>query len=121
LAKFVFSEPTAVRVWHEARVLKLLADLPEFDVPDVVAASPDPACMVTRIVEGGGAPLLRTRPRIAAHASRRARRRTGAVSRELARPPRSSRSPASGSAIHCALRSPGYRPRPTRCGSGSRR
>ncbi len=56
LAKFAFSEPTAVRVWHEARVLKLLADLPAFDVPDVVAAGPDPACLATRIVEGG-APL----------------------------------------------------------------
>jgi aminoglycoside phosphotransferase (APT) family kinase protein len=40
-------------VWHEARVLKLLADLPEFDVPEVVAACPDPACLATRIVEGG--------------------------------------------------------------------
>ena len=53
LAKFAFSEPTAVRVWHEARVLKLLADLPAFDVPDVIAASPDPACLATRIVDGG--------------------------------------------------------------------
>jgi aminoglycoside phosphotransferase (APT) family kinase protein len=53
LAKFAFSEPTAIRVWHEARVLKLLADLPAFDVPDVVAASPDPACLATRIFEGG--------------------------------------------------------------------
>lgn len=53
LAKFAFSEPTAVRVWHEARVLMLLADLPAFDVPDVVAASPNPACLATRIVEGG--------------------------------------------------------------------
>jgi aminoglycoside phosphotransferase (APT) family kinase protein len=53
LAKFAFSEPTAVRVWHEARVLKLLAKQPAFDVPDVVGASPDPACLATRIVEGG--------------------------------------------------------------------
>ena len=53
LAKFAFSEPAAVRVWHEARVLKLLAGLPAFDVPDVVATSPDPACLATRIVEGG--------------------------------------------------------------------
>jgi aminoglycoside phosphotransferase (APT) family kinase protein len=45
--------PAAVRVWHEARVLELLGDLPAFDVPDVVAASPDPACLATRIVEGG--------------------------------------------------------------------
>lgn len=53
LAKFAFSEQTAVRVWHEAGVLKLLAEQPAFDVPDVVAASPDPACLVTRIVESG--------------------------------------------------------------------
>ena len=53
LAKFAFSEPAAVRVWHEARVLKLLAGLPAFDVPDVVATSPDPACLATRIIEGG--------------------------------------------------------------------
>jgi hypothetical protein len=53
LCKFAFSEPTAARVWHEARVLKLLAGLPAFDVPEVVAASPDPACLATRIVEGG--------------------------------------------------------------------
>ena len=33
LAKFAFSEPTAVRVWHEARVLKLLGEQPGFDVP----------------------------------------------------------------------------------------
>jgi len=53
LAKFAFSEPTAVRVWHEARVLRLLADQPAFDVPDVIAASPDPAFLATRIAEGG--------------------------------------------------------------------
>ena len=53
LAKFAFSEPTAVRVWHEARVLKLLGEQPEFDVPELVAASPDPAFLATRIVEGG--------------------------------------------------------------------
>ena len=53
LAKFAFSEPTAVRAWHEARVLKLLGEQPAFDVPHVVAASPDPACLATRIVESG--------------------------------------------------------------------
>jgi Phosphotransferase enzyme family len=53
LAKFAFSEPTAVRMWHEARVLKLLGEQPAFDVPDLVAASPDPACLATRIVDGG--------------------------------------------------------------------
>ncbi|MGH2887375.1 MAG: phosphotransferase family protein, partial [Solirubrobacteraceae bacterium] len=56
LAKFAFSEPTAVRVWHEARVLKLLGEQPAFRVPNVVAASPDPACLATRIV-GSGVPL----------------------------------------------------------------
>jgi len=53
LAKFAFSEPTAVRVWHEARVLNLLGEQPAFDVPELVAASPDPAFLATRIVEGG--------------------------------------------------------------------
>ena len=56
LAKFAFSEPTAVRVWHEARVLRLLGEQAAFDVPDVVGASPDPACLATRIV-GSGVPL----------------------------------------------------------------
>src|SRR6516164_5030782 len=53
LAKFAFSEPTAVRVWHEARVLELLVNQPGFDVPKLVAASPNPAFLVTRIVERG--------------------------------------------------------------------
>jgi hypothetical protein len=53
LAKFAFSEPTAVRVWHEARVLELLAGQPGFDVPKLVAASPNPAFLVTRLVERG--------------------------------------------------------------------
>jgi aminoglycoside phosphotransferase (APT) family kinase protein len=53
LAKFAFSEPTAVRVWHEARVLELLGGQPAFEVPELVAASPSPAFLVTRIVEGG--------------------------------------------------------------------
>ena len=53
LAKFAFSEPTAVRLWHEARVLELLGNQPGFDVPKLVAASPNPAFVVTRIVERG--------------------------------------------------------------------
>jgi aminoglycoside phosphotransferase (APT) family kinase protein len=53
LAKFAFSEPTAIRVWHEARVLELLGDQPAFDVPELVAASPSPAFLATRIVDGG--------------------------------------------------------------------
>jgi hypothetical protein len=120
LAKFAFSEPTAVRVWHEARVLKLLAEMPAFDVPDVVAASPDPACLATRIVEGG-VPLSYELVRASMP------ERLNALGAELAQflanlhAPRSSRSPATGSTIHSASRSPGYRPRPTSCGSVSRR
>jgi hypothetical protein len=53
VAKFAFSEPTAVRVWHEARVLELLGEQPKFDVPELVAASPNPAFLATRIVEDG--------------------------------------------------------------------
>jgi aminoglycoside phosphotransferase (APT) family kinase protein len=53
LAKFAFSRPTAVRVWHEARVLELLGEQPGFDVPELVAASPSPAFLATRVVEGG--------------------------------------------------------------------
>ena len=53
LAKFAFSEPTAVRVWHEARVLELLGDRAEFDVPELVAACPDPAFLVTRLLTAG--------------------------------------------------------------------
>ena len=53
MAKFAFSKPTAVRVWHEARVLELLGADPAFDVPEPVAAAPNPAVLATRIVEGG--------------------------------------------------------------------
>jgi hypothetical protein len=53
LAKFAFSEPTAVRLWHEARVLELLGEPPAFDVPDLVGASPNPACLATRILDVG--------------------------------------------------------------------
>jgi aminoglycoside phosphotransferase (APT) family kinase protein len=53
LAKFAFSEPTAVRVWHEARVLELLGGQPAFEVPEVVAASPSPAFLATRFFDGG--------------------------------------------------------------------
>jgi aminoglycoside phosphotransferase (APT) family kinase protein len=53
LAKLAFSEPTAARIWHEARVLELLRDRSAFDVPELVAASPSPAFLATRIVEGG--------------------------------------------------------------------
>jgi hypothetical protein len=53
LAKFAFSEPNAVRVWNEARVLELLGNQSGFDVPKLVVASPNPAFLVTRIVERG--------------------------------------------------------------------
>jgi aminoglycoside phosphotransferase (APT) family kinase protein len=53
LAKFAFSEPTARRRWHEARVLRLLHGQPGLPVPEVVVASRDPAFLVTRLVRGG--------------------------------------------------------------------
>lgn len=53
LAKFAFSEPAAVRLWHEACVLRLLGEDSAFDVPELVAASPRPACLATRMIEGG--------------------------------------------------------------------
>lgn len=53
LAKFAFSERTAVRVWREACVLELLGKQPGFDVPELIAASPNPAFLVTRLVERG--------------------------------------------------------------------
>jgi hypothetical protein len=76
-------------------VLKLLADLPAFDVPDGVAVSPNPACLFTRIVEGG-VPLSYDLVRASLP------QQVDALGAELARflaslpPPRSSRSPASG-------------------------
>jgi hypothetical protein len=39
LAKFAFSEPTAIRVWHEARVIELLSGQ-----PTTPSASPSPGC-----------------------------------------------------------------------------
>ncbi len=52
-AKFAFSEPTAIGIWQEARVLSLLREQLGLNVPEVVAASPDPACFATRITAGG--------------------------------------------------------------------
>ena len=78
LAKFAFSEPTAVRVWHEARVLELLGEEPAFDVPKLVAASPDPACFATRIL-GLGLPLSYALVRASIPD------RVGAIGAELAR------------------------------------
>ena len=34
-------------------MLRLLGEQAAFDVPDLVTASPDPACLATRVVEGG--------------------------------------------------------------------
>ena len=53
LAKFAFSESTAVRLWHEARVLRLLHQDAALDVPEVVAAGAAPACLATRMIAGG--------------------------------------------------------------------
>jgi aminoglycoside phosphotransferase (APT) family kinase protein len=53
LAKFALSRQTAERLWHEARVLRLLGELPEFGVPEVVAASRDPVFFATRLIAGG--------------------------------------------------------------------
>jgi len=53
LAKFACSEPTAKRLWHEARVLGVLGSRSEFRVPEIVVASTDPVFFATRLVTGG--------------------------------------------------------------------
>jgi aminoglycoside phosphotransferase (APT) family kinase protein len=56
VAKLAWSEPAAMRVLREARVLRVLADTaPELPVPRLVGVSSSPVCFVTRLV--GGAPL----------------------------------------------------------------
>lgn len=77
LAKFAFSEPAAVRLWHEARVLKLLRQDAALNVPEVVAAGPTPACLAMRII-ASGVPLSYELVRAAAPA------RTDAIGAELA-------------------------------------
>ena len=51
--KFAWSRPAAERVWHEARILKLLgAHSTALRVPRVVAASDDPALLATEWIAG---------------------------------------------------------------------
>lgn len=54
LAKFAFSRETAERLWHEARVLRLLGELRGLPVPEVAAACRNPVFFATRLVTGGG-------------------------------------------------------------------
>jgi hypothetical protein len=53
LAKFAGSEPTAERLWHEARVLGVLGSRSEFRVPEIVVASTAPVFFATRLITGG--------------------------------------------------------------------
>ena len=99
-----------MRVWHEARVLRLLGEQRAFDVPDLVTASPDPACLATRVVEGGvplSYELVRASipERVEALAAG-----LGQVPRRTCMPRRSLLSPTSASTSHYASRSPGCRP-----------
>lgn len=52
-AKFAWSEPAAERVWHEARILRALGNhsIP-LRTPRIVAASDDPALLVTEWIAG---------------------------------------------------------------------
>ena len=53
LAKFAWSEPAAERVWHEARILDVLGrHITPLRTPRVVAASDDPALLVTEWIAG---------------------------------------------------------------------
>ena len=51
-AKFAFSELTATRIWREAQVLELLG-ASALPVPELVAASPNPAFSSTKLINGG--------------------------------------------------------------------
>jgi aminoglycoside phosphotransferase (APT) family kinase protein len=51
-AKLAFAHETAVRIWREARVLGVLAEL-KLAVPELVASSPNPAFSATRLIRGG--------------------------------------------------------------------
>jgi aminoglycoside phosphotransferase (APT) family kinase protein len=53
VAKFAWAQPAAERVWHEARILRVLGSYPALRTPRVVAASSDPALLVTEWVAGG--------------------------------------------------------------------
>lgn len=52
LAKFALSEPTASRLWHEARVLGALSGS-GLRIPEMVAACDRPVHLVTRMAAGG--------------------------------------------------------------------
>ncbi len=52
VAKFAWSEAAAERVWHEARILRVLESYPALRTPRVVATSFDPALLVTEWVTG---------------------------------------------------------------------
>lgn len=54
IVKFAWSEPAARRIAHEGAILSALARVrPRLPLPEVAAASPDPAVLVTRLVRGG--------------------------------------------------------------------
>ena len=55
-AKFALSERTAVRIWREAQAIELLGNELGLAVPKLIAASPNPAFVLTELVSGG-APL----------------------------------------------------------------
>jgi aminoglycoside phosphotransferase (APT) family kinase protein len=52
VVKFAWAQPAAERVWHEARILRVLRSYPALRTPRVVAASSDPALLVTEWVAG---------------------------------------------------------------------
>ncbi len=55
-AKFALSERTAVRIWREAQALELLGNELGLAVPKLMAATRNPAFLLTELVSGG-APL----------------------------------------------------------------
>jgi aminoglycoside phosphotransferase (APT) family kinase protein len=50
--KFAWAEPAAERVWHEARILRVLGSFPGVRTPRLVAMSSVPALLVTEWVAG---------------------------------------------------------------------
>lgn len=51
--KFAWSEPAAQKVWHEARILQVLGShFTSLRTPRVIAASDDPALLVTKWIAG---------------------------------------------------------------------
>ena len=59
-AKFALSEQTAVRIWREAQALELLGNELGLAVPKLIAASPNPAFLLTELVSGGAPLSFRT-------------------------------------------------------------